>query len=741
MKKTTHLKSWLSIIMMLFMVGNAWGQANIHTSNVTLDKGTNAQVQTIKLEADGTEYASMKLGTTNNKGIATFKIEAGTSKIHLHVAGWKGDGEHNLIVKTNVGIFQENRTRTINIPLTNDEGISGDGLVMTLAHPELASTDYYKEILLEGVTEMATITLETSAKRAVVWGINIPTYKITYDGNGYTSGDVPVDNTEYKEGDETFAPESGTMSKYGYEFASLWNTKPDGTGTAYGAGERITVNSDLKLYAQWTAKTCPVTWYVNGSPYTKGSPKKTVTFGSKVTSLPTAPTDPFDSDLTFMGWTDKPIDGTSTSEPTILFNTTAKAPTVNDENVKYYAVFANVNEGATTLTKIENVADIENGIYAIITKNFKYYLPNIPNDPEATKATKAEKITYVDEEETSVNSVNITEDMKWKLTISNGIIQLESKSNPNNYLWAGAVTNSTRVQSTAPTSTTNEWKAIKHTTHGVLIYANTTENQSDIDRTGLRYLAFYNSSTRPDWRNYKEGSSLTNPGNLYKITEGTTYSNYTTHHIQVNVGSTGYSTLYYSDRNLVVPEHVTAKTYKLNGQNFEESKLYNANSVIPTDEAVVLFSQEAFDKQATTPIFFGETTATASNDSNNELKGTDEATDLSTLYTPNEVAANYFYALTRDKEKKNVGFYWMNNAGTTFTNGAHKAYLMLPKSRAAGIKGFSLEGDFETAIVETLDAINDEVNESDAIYNLSGQRVSKVSKGVFIKNGKKYISK
>ena len=175
----------------------------------------------------------MKLGTGSNTGIATFKIEAGTTKIHLHVAGWNGDGTHDLIVKTNVGNFagitDPQKNRTITIPLTNDEGISGSTTTMTLAHPELASTTYYKEIGLENVTGMATITLETSAKRAVVWGVNAEitkiTYKITYDGNGFTGGEVPVDNTEYEKGDEGAILEPGTMSKYGYEFTPYYGAR------------------------------------------------------------------------------------------------------------------------------------------------------------------------------------------------------------------------------------------------------------------------------------------------------------------------------------------------------------------------------------------------------------------------------------------------------------------------------------------------------------------------------------
>lgn len=755
MKRTTHLKSWLSIIMMLFMVGNAWGQANIHTSNVTLDKGTNAQEQTIKLEAEEEGYASMKLGTGSNTGIATFKIEAGTTKIHLHVAGWNGDGTHDLIVKTNVGNFagitDPDKNRTITIPLTNDEGISGSTTTMTLAHPELASTTYYKEIVLENVTEMATITLQTSAKRAVVWGINAEitkiTYKITYDGNGFTGGEVPVDNTQYEKGDEGTVLEPGTMSKYGYEFL-WWNTEPDDSGDYYLAGDNeITVNSNITLYAQWQAKDCNVTWYVNGISYTTGYPTKKVTFGGKVSNLPTAPVDPFDNDLTFVGWTDQPINETSTKAPSILFSSAAKAPKVNVEDVKYYAVFASEEGSSATLQKIEKLTDIVDGTYAIlssdewededegVTKTIYYYLPN------AEKTTAGPAVSVAKDEDE--NSIIIKEDMKWELTIKDGVINFESASQEGNYLFGGGSSAPTIRVGNAISSfygkdkpSTKDWIAENDPTYGIIIKANGT----------ARYLATYIKPdfSAEDWRNYAKTVLSSNlAAHLYKIVGGVSYSNYTTHHIQVNVGSTGYSTLYYSDQYLVMPDDVTAKTYKLEGQNFVESKVYeakSANLIIPKDEAVVIFSQEAFDKKATTPIFFSKTTIMSFKDNNNELKGTDEATDLSTLYTLNEIASNYFYALTRDKEKKNVGFYWMNETGTTFTNGAHKAYLLLPKSRAAGVKGFSLDGDFETAIVETLD-VNNEVSESDAIYNLSGQRVNKVSKGIFIKNGKKYIAK
>lgn len=742
MKRTTHLKSWLSIIMMLFMVGNAWGQANIHTSNVTFKtvSETFADLSN-KVKINGTGYYCARIGSGTKKGAVTFTIPAGTNTIFMHVAGWATDEENIL----NVKIDGENTTVSPSeIKWTKDEGITAAAYVINDLNK--VTEDYYKVISVSGVTSETTVTLETNDanQRAVVWGINTSkTYHVTYDGNGATSGEVPVDNNIYLPGESATALNKGTLERVGYEFKGWGENQNE---AYYQPGATFTVDYNTTLYAIWgIKKDINVTWYVNGISYTDGNPTSSATFNSKVTNLPTSPEDPFDANLTFVGWTDQPIDGTTNTAPTTLFKSADKAPKINtDKDIKYYAVFAKECVSSTeTLQKIENVADITNGTYVIMSYKGTGYIENEPSLKSSPAAIKIVK--------DSENNITISDDMKWNLTIENGIIKLESKSYTGNILWGGGDTYSaiTRVGASSNDLTiskekntiTYEWKAEKHKTYGVIIYAN--------NGLAKRYLSlFYKPNEEDetivgDWRNYKEGSSLTDPANLYKIESGVTHSDYTTHHIQVNVGSTGYSTLYYSDQYLVMPDDVTAKTYKLEGQNFVESKVYeakSANLIIPKDEAVVIFSQEAFDKKATTPIFFSKTTIMSFKDNNNELKGTDEATDLSTLYTLNEIASNYFYALTRDKEKKNVGFYWMNETGTTFTNGAHKAYLLLPKSRAAGVKGFSLDGDFETAIVETLDG-NNEVSESDAIYNLSGQRVNKVSKGIFIKNGKKYIAK
>ncbi len=94
-----------------------------------------------------------------------------------------------------------------------------------------------------------------------------------------------------------------------------------------------------------------------------------------------------------------------------------------------------------------------------------------------------------------------------------------------------------------------------------------------------------------------------------------------------------------------------------------------------------------------------------------------------------------FYKLAYDDyaAKTGLGFYWGANNGGTFTVKAGTAYLAVPN--AASVKGFLLDGT-PTAI-EGVEAENN----TDVIYNLSGQRVQKAQRGLYIVNGKKLMVK
>ena len=94
-----------------------------------------------------------------------------------------------------------------------------------------------------------------------------------------------------------------------------------------------------------------------------------------------------------------------------------------------------------------------------------------------------------------------------------------------------------------------------------------------------------------------------------------------------------------------------------------------------------------------------------------------------------------FYALSH-KGGKNVGFYWMAENGGAFNCPAHKAYLAVPVS-SNPVKSFYAFDDDDPTSIQTID--NGQQTTEGAIYNLAGQRIQKMQKGINIVNGKKIL--
>lgn len=92
---------------------------------------------------------------------------------------------------------------------------------------------------------------------------------LTYDGNGATGGNVPVDgNSPYASGSTvTVLGNTGNLVKEGYAFNG-WNTKADGTGVAYAAESTITISADVTLYAQWLNHAHTWTYQADGATIT-----------------------------------------------------------------------------------------------------------------------------------------------------------------------------------------------------------------------------------------------------------------------------------------------------------------------------------------------------------------------------------------------------------------------------------------------------------------------------------------
>ncbi|HEY1406512.1 MAG TPA: SBBP repeat-containing protein, partial [Spirochaetota bacterium] len=77
-------------------------------------------------------------------------------------------------------------------------------------------------------------------------------YSVRYDGNGNTSGTVPVDAGKYYAGDPvTVLYNGGTLEKSLYTFTG-WNTTANRTGTSYVSGDTFSIEADdVTLYAEW----------------------------------------------------------------------------------------------------------------------------------------------------------------------------------------------------------------------------------------------------------------------------------------------------------------------------------------------------------------------------------------------------------------------------------------------------------------------------------------------------------
>ena len=145
------------------------------------------------------------------------------------------------------------------------------------------------------------------------WTAN-PTFTVTYNGNGNTTGSVPTDSTTYEEGQTvTVLGNTGSLVKTGYSFIG-WNTAANGSGTTYTQTQTFTMGSaNVILYAQWTTNPTYTVTY-NGNGNTLGSvPVDSTTYeqGQTVTVLQNTG-NLAKSNSTFGGWNTL-ADGTGTT--------------------------------------------------------------------------------------------------------------------------------------------------------------------------------------------------------------------------------------------------------------------------------------------------------------------------------------------------------------------------------------------------------------------------------------------
>jgi len=130
------------------------------------------------------------------------------------------------------------------------------------------------------------------------------TFTITYNGNGNTSGSVPVDSNEYMQGRVvTVLGNPGNLACNNVTFAG-WNTQANGSGTTYSQTQTFIMgSSNVTLYAMWTASPAYAVTY-NGNGNTSGSaPSDTTNYVQGQTVMVLGNTGNLaNSGYSFIGW-------------------------------------------------------------------------------------------------------------------------------------------------------------------------------------------------------------------------------------------------------------------------------------------------------------------------------------------------------------------------------------------------------------------------------------------------------
>ena len=175
----------------------------------------------------------------------------------------------------------------------------------------------------------------------------------------------------------------------------------------------------------------------------------------------------------------------------------------------------------------------------------------------------------------------------------------------------------------------------------------------------------------------------------------------TTHGIVNKIDAAGYATQYIAESNVMIPEGVTAYTGFIDTPWIALRPL---TSIIPAGEAVVLQGAQGY--YSFIPV---------------TVEGTVEKNELKGTIAPLATTGSEYVLAQKDGV---IGFYKAEG-----TIPAGKAYIEYVG--AAGVKGFALEGTGINKVEATTD--------SETIFDLSGRRVEKAEKGIFIVNGKKVL--
>ncbi len=462
-----------------------------------------------------------------------------------------------------------------------------------------------------------------------------------------------------------------------------------------------------------------VAWMVNGSPYSAGTPTTTVSDGSKVSQLPTAPANI--NEYKFVGWTTSQITTNQSTAPSVLFTSPADAPAVTAD-VVYYAVYAS-QDGANQWKKLKASEVKEEGVYAIITSR-GYAFSGVIKDGKG----------YYCKTQFSFNNSGIA------TSAPEGICELTLKMKDSGYSMFNAnygflyAKSSSRGNLAWHDTETSYWS-----------YTNSNWVYNDCGAY-LRYSANFANEYFNTYSNNTD-SEIYFAQKISSASYTTTIASapsYTAKAISLKAEASNayWATFSYSEPTFF-PKAVAVNAITVaDGRIIADADVFESSTdvaigdgtlsgvYVPANTGVLIKSSES----NITCYVVANKSVSAIDESRNMLK---PAPTDGGVFTP--AADKIYYKLAYDDffAKKDLGFYYGADAGGAFYVKAETAYLAVPTAIGERVKAFVL--DDETTAINGISTRN---NQAETVYNLNGQRVASMAKpGLYIVNGKKVVRK
>ena len=578
-----------------------------------------------------------------------------------------------------------------------------------------------------------------------------PTYSVSYNSNGATSGSVPTDNKAYEADDEvTVLGNSGELTKTGNAFGG-WNTKADGTGNNYDEGDKFKISANTTLYAKWTPYTITVLsnndsygsaslsgFVITATPadgcryaspaYTLSGDATVVQNGNEFTVTPTSnctvtinfepipshtitwsvngnvntesiqegqaitfttPTSGVPAGYVFKGWVTEAnkITGTQDTPPSYTTEATCTA------DITYYAVMAveQITEGAVSLTITPNTSNVPS-TYGTANTFTEYTFEGKKFKVQQMYKTTEKGVSWLQWRASGNSNGTGTMYNTDKLNkIQNIVLTYNGDKDTNKNFTVKVGTSENPTTGTSITPTTNG-------------------NVYTFDCSGGNYDYFVMTNG--------DGAGYLSSVEINFIDQTTVTTNYctTVTNLPVTISAAEYATFHNSD--LALDFSTTGiKTYT--AEDGETSVKLNeiTSGQVPANTPVVFYKEGADGTAINVPVIASAEAITGTND----LR----------VSTGTDVANMYVLSNGTD----GVGFYpW---AKTTEDLAAGKVYLQAKASYDTSRQFLPFSNEAQ-GIDATL--MNNETK-NNVVFDLQGRRVAKTAKGLYIMDGRKVMVK